>query len=63
MPSIIVKMQTTDRFGSVLQSTDDAAKMPTLKDYCDAGWEVVCVTAEGAAAALVALRREDKTGA
>lgn len=56
--TILVKVQTADRFGVVLQSSQESEKLPTLAAYGQAGWEIVSVTAEGAAkSALVVLRK------
>jgi len=55
--TLLVKVQTADRFGMVLQCSDDANKLGSLQEYCDKGWEIVSVAAEPHAAALVVLRK------
>lgn len=54
--TLLVKVQTKDQFGAVLQCSDDALKLPTLRDYTAAGWEMVQLSAEQHAA-LIILRR------
>jgi hypothetical protein len=55
--TLLVKIQTADRFGTILQCSDDTRKLPSLKEYCEQGWEIVCLTAETHAAALAVLRK------
>ena len=57
--TLLVKVQTADRFGMVLQCSDDNLKLASLKEYTDQGWEIVSVAAEPHAAVLVVLRRVD----
>ena len=54
--TLLVKVQTKDQFGSVLQCSDDALKLASLKEYAAAGWEIVQLAVEPHAA-LVVLRR------
>lgn len=57
--TLLVKVQTADRFGMVLQCSDDSLKLASIKEYCDQGWEIVSVAAEPHAAALLVLRKAD----
>ncbi len=56
--TVLVKVQTLDHFGRVLQCTDERNKLPTLHDYFEAGWEVVALTHDQTGSALVALKKQ-----
>ncbi|NUP07324.1 MAG: hypothetical protein HOW73_14825 [Polyangiaceae bacterium] len=57
--TILVKVQTKEHFGSILQSSDDRHRFATLREYCDAGWEIAHVSSETPAGALVVLRKRE----
>lgn len=57
--TLLVKVQTKDHFGVVLQCSDDRSRLANLREYCDDGWEIVQIASESPAAALVVLRKEE----